>query len=82
MLAKVKEQIAVYHGATPPPQQAALYAQDAFQYEDYAVLKEFSGRHPSVMQTRIGRALRWATRRNRWLNWRFYRTISQRGFRG
>lgn len=82
MLAKVKEQIAVYHGATPPPQQAALYTQNSFQYEDYAVLKEFSGRHPSVMQSRVGRASRWAARRNRWLNWRFYRTIFQRGFRG
>jgi glycosyltransferase involved in cell wall biosynthesis len=82
MLAKVKEQITVYHGATPPPQQAALYKQDAFQYEDYAVLKEFSDRHPSVMQARIGRAQRWRPWRNRWLTWRFYREIARRGFRG
>ncbi|MGH7180986.1 MAG: glycosyltransferase [Nitrospiraceae bacterium] len=82
MLAKVKEQITVYHGATPPPQQAVLYTQDAFQYEDYAVLKEFSDRHPSVMQAKIGRAQRWRPRRNRWLTWRFYREIARRGFRG
>lgn len=82
MLAKVKEQIAVYHGATPPPHQAALYTQDTFEYEDYAVLKEFSGRHPAVMQARVGRARRWGMRRNRWLNWKFYREIGRRGFRG
>ena len=83
MLAKVKEQIAVYHGATPPPpQQAALYMQDAFQYEDYAVLKEFAGRHPSVMQARIRATRRWGPRRNRWLNLQFYREVLRRGFRG
>jgi hypothetical protein len=82
MLAKVKEQITVYHGATPPPQQAALYTQDAFQYEDYAVLKEFAGRHPSVMQARIRAARRWGPRRNRWLNLQFYQEVARRGFRG
>ena len=82
MLAKVKEQITVYHGTTPPPQQAALYMQDSFKYEDYAVLKEFSDRHPSVMKARIGRAHRWAPRHNRWLNLRFYREVLRRGFRG
>ena len=82
MLAKVKEQIAVYHGATPPPKQAALYRQKTFQYEDYAVLKEFAGQHPSVMQQRIHAARRWGPRRNRWLNWRFYLEIVRRGFRG
>ncbi len=82
MLAKLKEQIAVYHGTTPPPKQAALYHQKTFQYEDYAVLKEFAGRHPSVMQARILAARRWGPRRNRWLTWQFYREIARRGFRG
>jgi len=82
MLAKVKEQIAVYHGTRPPPKQAALYQQKTFQYEDYAVLKEFAGHHPSVMQARIRAARRWGPRRNRWLNWRFYQEIARRGFRG
>ncbi len=82
MLAKVKEQIRVYHGATPPPQQAAWYKQDTFQYEDYAVLKEFTGGHPAVMRARIGGARRWGARRNRWLNPRFYREVLRRGFRG
>jgi len=82
MLAKVKEQIAVYHGATPPPKQAALYQQKTFQYEDYAMLKEFNGSHPAVMAERLRSSQRWAARRNRWLNLRFYREVLRRGFRG
>ena len=82
MLAKVKEQISFHHGNSPPAPQAELYKQSTFQFNDYAVLKDFAGRHPSVMQPRISTARRWATRRNRWLNWRFYREIARRGFRG
>ena len=82
MLAKVKEQIAVYHGATPPPKQAALYQQQTFQYEDYAILKEFSESHPAVMVDRLRSSRRWAARRNRWLNLQFYRDVLRRGFRG
>jgi len=82
MLAKVKEQVGFHHGHRPPPEQVRLMKQETFQYEDYALLKEFSGRHPAVMQARIDASKRWAARRNRWLNWRFYREISRRGFRG
>jgi hypothetical protein len=82
MLAKVKEQIAVYHGTTPPPKQAALYQQNTFHYDDYAVLKEFNRSHPVVMANRLRSSRRWAARRNRWLNLQFYREIFRRGFRG
>lgn len=82
MLAKVKEQITVYHGNTPPAAQAGLYQQSAFQFEDYAVLKEFHGTHPLVMRARLEPAKRWATRRNRWLEPAFYRAVLKRGFRG
>lgn len=82
MLEKVKEQISRHHGDSPPTEQAGLYRQDAFRFDDYAVLKEFSGRHPAVMQDRIRGATRWAGRRNRWLNPRFYREVLTRGFRG
>jgi hypothetical protein len=82
MLAKVKEQIAVYHGDAPPPGQAVLYKQETFQYDDYAVLKDFHGRHPSVMTARVAAGRRWGPRYNRWLNWRFYREVLRRGFRG
>jgi glycosyltransferase involved in cell wall biosynthesis len=82
MLNKVKEQVGFHHGDTPPPEQVRWFAQDAFQYGDYAVLKEFTGRHPAVMQARIASSRRWGDRRNRWLNWRFYREVARRGFRG
>lgn len=82
MLEKVKEQISRHHGDTPPPAQAKLYQQEAFHYDDYAVLKEFQGGHPSVMSARIAASRRWGTRRSRWLNWRFYREVARRGFRG
>ncbi|MGH7259917.1 MAG: hypothetical protein ACREI9_04465 [Nitrospiraceae bacterium] len=82
MLAKVKEQVSVYHGNQPPPAQAHLYQQEAFQYDDYAVLKEFRGSHPAVMAARIKASRRWGVRRSRWLNWRFYREVARRGFRG
>ena len=82
MLAKVKEQVAVYHGDRPPARQAKLYTQEAFEYDDYAVLKNFHGRHPAVMSARVAASHRWGRRRNRWLNWRFYREVLRRGFRG
>jgi len=82
MLEKVKEQISRHHGDTPPPEQRALSQQEAFQFEEYAVLKEFAGEHPSVMKVRISSARRWGARRNRWLNPIFYREVFRRGFRG
>jgi len=82
MLAKKQEQTKVYHGDAPPPSEAKLYGQVAFDFEDYPILKEFRGTHPAVMQTRLSSATRRAPRRNRWLNWRFYREVARRGFRG
>jgi hypothetical protein len=82
MLAKKQEQTKVYHGDAPPPSEAKLYDQDAFDFEDYPILKEFRGTHPQVMQARVAAGLRFAARRNRWLNWRFYPEIARRGFRG
>ncbi len=82
MLAKKREQVQVYHGDSPPPAEAVLYRQTAFQFDDYAILKEFRGTHPGVMRERVKAASRWASRTNRWLNWRFYREVAHRGFRG
>ncbi len=82
MLEKKREQVTVYHGDNLPRGEARQLAGDTFQFEDYALLKDFTGSHPAVMADRLRVARRWATRRNRWLNRRFYQAILQRGFRG
>lgn len=82
MLIKKQEQTRVYHGDAPPESESKIYQQKAFLFEDYPILKEFRGRHPSVMNTRLTQSSRLAPRRNRWLNWRFYREVVGRGFRG
>ena len=82
MLAKKQEMTKVYHGNHPPPSEAKLYRQDTFEFEEYGILKEFRGSHPAVMQARVAASARFASRRNRWLNWRFYREVARRGFRG
>ena len=82
LLAKKKEQAQKHHGDSLPPDQVKQLAQSTFQFEDYAVLKEFSGSHPAVMANRLRSSRRWATRRNRWLNPQFYREVLRRGFRG
>lgn len=82
MVAKKREQVRAYHGSCIPAEEARQLAHDSFQFEDYAMLKEFSGSHPAVMADRLRSARRWATRRNRWLNLQFYGEVLRRGFRG
>jgi hypothetical protein len=81
MLAKKQEQTKVYHGDAPPDSEAKLYEQNAFDFDNYSILQEYRGSHPAVMRSRI-EAPRHRARRNRWLNWRFYREVARRGFRG
>lgn len=82
MLEKKREQASVYHGANLPPAAAKELTGDAFRFEDYGILKEFRSSHPAVMKARISPTRRWGRRRTRWLNWRFYREVARRGFRG
>jgi hypothetical protein len=83
MLEKKREQVMVYHGGGHiPAAEAKQLAHDSFQFEDYAMLKEFSGSHPTVMADRLQSSRRWAARWSRWLNLQFYREVLRRGFRG
>jgi len=82
MLEKKREQAAVYHGANIPASAAQELVGETFRFDDYGILKEFCDSHPAVMNERISAARRWGRRRNRWLNWRFYREVTRRGFRG
>lgn len=82
LLEKKREQAEKHHGSDLPPEERIALARSTFRFDDYAILKDFHGRHPSVMSARIAAAHRWGARRNRWLNWRFYREVARRGFRG
>ena len=84
MLAKRREQLKVYYGDLPSERQSKLLLQEDhdLDLENYRILKDFHGAHPKVMRARVENAARLAPRRNRWLNWRFYREIARRGFRG
>ncbi|MFO0773131.1 MAG: glycosyltransferase [Nitrospiraceae bacterium] len=82
MTAKKREQTRVYHGDHPPPGEQHWYAQEAVPFEEYGILKDFRGTHPAVMRERVAAARLGGTRRSRWLNWRFYREVAKRGFRG
>lgn len=82
LLDKFRYQIARHHGDQPGPEQARLLAQEAYEFDEYAIMKNFTGSHPAVMRERVGRSPRLETGRNRWLNPAFYRAVMQRGFRG
>lgn len=52
------------------------------QFPNYDILKTFRGTHPQVMGPRVLGTGTLRNRRNRWLNWRFYREIARHGFKG
>ena len=88
MLAKRREQLRIYFGDLPSEAQTKVRMQKDLDLdldldlENYRILKNFRGTHPAVMRARLENAARLAPRRNRWLNWRFYREVARRGFRG
>lgn len=55
---------------------------DEFDYSYYEILKEFRGTHPKTMLERIENSKRLRPRKNRWLNWRFYKEVLAHGFKG
>ncbi len=79
---KLRFQISRHEGETLSPEKIEVEAYLRAQYPTYEILKAYRGSHPRVMQERIGRAARLRPRRNRWLNWRFYREVFLHGFKG
>ena len=71
-----------FHGDQPRQDQIMRLAYDEYEFPEYEVMKEFRGSHPAVMMEQVSGSNRLAVRRSRWLNWRFYREIARRGFRG
>lgn len=82
LLDKFRYQAARHHGDRPGPEQARMLAREAYDFEDYGIMKNFSGTHPAVMKERVSLCPVLKPGRNRWLEPAFYRAILTRGFRG
>lgn len=79
---KLKFQISRHDGEQLSEEQIDALALVRSQYPTYDILKTYRGTHPAVMRGRIEKAQPLRTRRNRWLNPRFYREVIQHGFKG
>lgn len=82
LLDKFRYQVARHHGDKPGAEQAKMLAQEAYEFEDYDIMKNFSDSHPAVMADRVQRYPVLKPGRNRWLQPAFYRAVLKRGFRG
>jgi len=82
LLDKIRYQSARHHGDQLGAEDARLLAKEAYEFEDYDIMKNFSGSHPAVMADRVSRYPALKSGRNRWLRSAFYRAIAKRGFRG
>ncbi|HEV8540368.1 MAG TPA: hypothetical protein VGQ60_04325 [Nitrospiraceae bacterium] len=82
LLEKFRYQIARHHGNQPGAEQAKMLAQEAYEFEEYDIMKNFTGAHPAVMRDRVNRYPALKPKRNRWLELAFYRAVLKRGFRG
>jgi hypothetical protein len=82
LLEKRRYQIRRHEGDRLSEERIDTWAEQDAQFLDYAILKNFRGTHPKVMQERISRAPRIRPYRNRWLSLDFYRRVLKHGFRG
>jgi len=83
ILRKVRMRERLWRGDDPMEEREERARSKADLYgHDYATMKEFTGSHPKVMEERVRSTPRFMKRRNRWLNWRFYKTVLHRGFKG
>jgi hypothetical protein len=64
------------------PADERQIASEAWIFEEYDILKNFTGTHPAVMRERVNRFPKLKPGRNRWLEPAFYRAIAKKGFRG
>jgi glycosyltransferase involved in cell wall biosynthesis len=82
LLDKFRYQVARYHGDQPGVDQARMLTKDAYEFAEYDIMKNFTGKHPAVMADRVRAYPVLKPGRNRWLKPAFYRAVLQRGFRG
>jgi hypothetical protein len=71
-----------WHGETLSDEEIDRRAALVAEFQSYDALKEFNKSHPNVMRQRISCAQRLRPRRNRWLNFKFYREVLKHGFKG
>lgn len=81
LVRKKRYQVSRHHEVIPEA-EAQILAREAWEFETYGILKEFKGTHPAVMAERLSASARLRQRKNRWLNWRFYREVLAHGFKG
>ena len=79
---KKREMEGWWHGETRSVQELDEAARLQAAFPNYAILKDYAGTHPRVMRERIDKSRRLRPRRNRWLNWEFYREVVKHGFKG
>ncbi|MGH7256680.1 MAG: hypothetical protein ACREI3_12995, partial [Nitrospirales bacterium] len=82
LMEKIRYQVARHHGDEPGRDQAQMLEGHSYEFEDYDIMKNFTGTHPRVMVERVNRFPVLKAVRNRWLNPVFYRAVLKRGFRG
>ncbi|MBI4402279.1 MAG: hypothetical protein HY581_11680 [Nitrospirae bacterium] len=82
LLDKFRYQVARHHGDQPGAEQARMLAREVYEFDEYDLMKNFSGTHPAVMADRVSRYPVLKPGRNRWLEPAFYRAILKKGFRG
>lgn len=82
LLDKFRYQVARHHGDQPGAEQARMLARDEYDFEEYDIMKNFTGTHPAVMTARVRQYPMLKPSRNRWLEPAFYRAILKKGFRG
>lgn len=82
LLEKFRYQVARHHGEQPGEEQARMLARDAYEFEEYDIMRNFTGTHPAVMAQRVSGYPPIKPWRNRWLVPGFYRAVLKRGFRG
>ncbi|MGH7231598.1 MAG: hypothetical protein ACREJU_09605 [Nitrospiraceae bacterium] len=82
LLEKFRYQIQRHHGDEPGAEQARMLEGHQYEFDEYDIMKNFSGMHPAVMADRVRCYPVLKPGRNRWLKPAFYREILKRGFRG
>lgn len=82
LVQKMRYQAARHHGERVEGDLHRILSKEQYEFEDYRIMKNFTGSHPKVMAGRIRNYPVLYPTRNRWLEPAFYRAVLKRGFRG